>query len=247
MIGTGSKTHGRLVDVSTLEERDILAMLALMRGHYENVDEDRFRADIVQKRWAILVHDTVSGTLCGFSTQTVWHHAVGQQQTIVLFSGDTIIARPYWGDSTLGSIWGQLAVSLIESHPKMPCYWFLISQGFRTYRYLPLFFHEFYPRYDRITPADVTTLIAELGLRCGGERYNRETQVISCADSHYRLRAELEMPIERQADPHLAWFRRLNPRHDRGDELCCLAPLHRDNFTSAAWRWIRRSQPIMAS
>jgi hypothetical protein len=42
----------------------------------------------------------------------------------------------------------------------------------------------------------------------------------------------------RLRDPHVDFFARRNPGHPRGDELCCLAPLTRGNFTAAAWRVI---------
>jgi hypothetical protein len=34
------------------------------------------------------------------------------------------------------------------------------------------------------------------------------------------------------------FFIERNPGHARGDELCCLAPLTRENFTRAAYRTI---------
>ena len=34
---------------------------------------------------------------------------------------------------------------LIDTHPRAELYWFLLSKGYKTYRYLPLFFHEFHP------------------------------------------------------------------------------------------------------
>ena len=41
---------------------------------------------------------------------------------------------------------------------------------------------------------------------------------------------------ERLRDPHVRFFHGRNPDHARGDELCCLAPLTRANFTPAAYR-----------
>ena len=43
---------------------------------------------------------------------------------------------------------------------------------------------------------------------------------------------------ERLRDPHVRFFAERNPGHTRGDELCCLAPLTRAAFTSAAYRVI---------
>jgi hypothetical protein len=48
-------------------------------------------------------------------------------------------------------------------------------------------------------------------------------------------------------DRHVRFFVERNPGHERGDELCCLAPLTRDNFTRAAWRVINLdSVPALA-
>ncbi len=54
-----------------------------------------------------------------------------------------------------------------------------------------------------------------------------------------RLRPDVaEVTPERLRDPHVSFFVRRNPGHARGDELCCLAPLTRANFTPAAYRVI---------
>ena len=50
------------------------------------------------------------------------------------------------------------------------------------------------------------------------------------------------MSIGRLRDPNVQFFVAQNPEHANGDELCCIAPLTRDNFTEAAYR-ILESQP----
>jgi hypothetical protein len=41
-------------------------------------------------------------------------------------------------------------------------------------------------------------------------------------------------------DPAVGFFVEKNPRHELGDELCCIAPLTRKNFSVAAERPLRR-------
>jgi hypothetical protein len=41
------------------------------------------------------------------------------------------------------------------------------------------------------------------------------------------------------------FFLERNPHYDRGDELCCLAPLTQENFTRAAYRVINASAPAV--
>jgi len=257
------RLSSEVIGVSRLAATDRAAMLELMQRHYENVLPDRFFYDLERKTSVILVREPEQGALCGFSTQAVVEigdesgveslaaigtkNPVGEPgRRVAIFSGDTIVDRRYWGDPALGQAWGRFALQFIEDHPDASCHWFLISQGFRTYRYLPLFFREFYPRHDRPTPAWATERIAGLARQMFGPRFDARRMVVTADEESYRVREEYAAAGERAAgDPHIAHFHALNPVHRRGDELCCLAPLTRENFTPAAWRVIRRSAPAV--
>jgi hypothetical protein len=54
-----------------------------------------------------------------------------------------------------------------------------------------------------------------------------------------------EITEQRLRDPHVRFFAERNPGHASGDELCCIAPLTRENFTPAAYRVIG-STPVSA-
>ena len=42
-------------------------------------------------------------------------------------------------------VWGGLALSLIDERPGAELYWFLIAKGYKTYRFLPVFFRSSIP------------------------------------------------------------------------------------------------------
>jgi hypothetical protein len=228
-----------LVDVADVTPPQREAMFALMTAHYAEVGRAAFEADLAEKRWVIRVRDPGSGRLCGFSTQTLLTAEVDGEQVTALFSGDTIIHREFWGDPALTHVWGRLALALIEAYAGEELYWFLISQGYKTYRFLPVFFHEFYPRHDAPTPDRVTAVIDALAGGRYPRSYDAASGVVRAAPGQYRLRAGLaDVTRERLRDPHVRFFQASNPGHGRGDELCCLAPLTRANFTPAAYRVI---------
>jgi len=230
---------GRLVPIDevTSERRD--AMFALMEQYYENVRRANFESDLDEKHWVIEVIDPATDTLCGFSTQMLLEAEVGGRPIKALFSGDTIIARAHWGDSALSHVWGRLALLLIDSMPESELYWFLISKGYKTYRFLPVFFHEFFPRHDRATPGRVRTVLDTLSLARYPRDYDPVAGIIRGHARKDRLRPEVaDLTAERLRDPHVAYFARRNPGHRGGDELCCLAPLSRANFKPAAYRVI---------
>lgn len=234
-----------IIAVDRLSVADRRVMLDLMQRHYENLRPDRFFADLSQKQVVIVVRESERRALCGFTTLAVLEPADDEPGRYALFSGDTIMDRRYWGDPALGQAWGRFVLQWLDQHPDATCDWFLISQGFRTYRYLSLFFREFYPHYNRATPTAATRRIAQLATQLFGERFDAHRSLIRADTDSYHLREELAATGGRpDCDPHVAHFLQLNPGHVYGDELCCLAPLTRENFTAAAWRVIERPAPV---
>src|SRR5688572_15306387 len=233
------RLEGRLANVTDLSGAEREAMFALMDRHYENVNPATFAADLVAKSWVILLCDPETGALCGFSTQVILEVTVLDRPVRALFSGDTIVDRERWGDSALAHVWGRLALSLIDRYEGADLYWLLISKGYKTYRFLPLFFHEFYPRHDRPTPAWAHAVLYALARHKFPVAYDPATGIVRADGRKDRLRPGVaELTGERLRDPHVRFFAERNTGHAQGDELCCLAPLTRANFTSAAFRVI---------
>ena len=234
---------GRLIRVADLTADDRREMRQLMERYYTNVVPVAFDADLAEKRWIIRLFDNKTGELCGFSTQMVLDATVHGRPIKALFSGDTIIDRKFWGDRALMQVGGRLALSLIEEWPNTDLYWFLISQGYKTYRMLPVFFQEFFPRYDVPMPADLRNVVDTLASQKFPDRYDAATGVIRANSDQYRLRSGVaDVTPERLRDPHVRYFIQQNPGHAAGDELCCIARLSRDNFTEAAFRVLGSEQ-----
>jgi hypothetical protein len=197
--------------------------------HYDGVSGERFLADLRAKQWVILLTD--HGKLCGFSTQVLFDHCLAGRRARVLFSGDTIIDKDYWGSLALPLAWGRLMLSLHAAEPAAGLYWLLTSKGYKTYRFLPVFFHEFYPCCTGETPAFEKALLASVASEKFGKRFDPGTGILRAEPGAQRLREGLaEIDGQRLRDPHVAFFQRMNPGHRRGDELVCLARFHPDNL-----------------
>lgn len=221
-------------------------MFELMVRHYENVYRTTFLADLAEKQWSILLVDPATDRLCGFSTQMLLETEVDGAPVRALFSGDTIVAREHWGDPALAGAFGRLSLSLMDRYAGADLYWFLISKGYKTYRFLPLFFREFYPRYDIPTPQWIEQLIDALAWQKFPRSYDAAAGLVRADGIKDRLRPGVaDLTTERLRDPHVRFFAQRNPGHGCGEELCCLAPLTRDNFTRAAWRVIG-PEPVAA-
>lgn len=233
------RLRSSLLTIDELRAIDCDAMFALMERAYVNVQRKQFDADLQAKEWVIQVRDPVTDDLAGFSTQVVLRAEVEGRLISALFSGDTVVNPQHWGDVALAREWGQLAMHLIESNGQQPLYWFLTSKGFRTYKYLPLFFREWYPGVDAPTPAREHAVIDALARHVAPFSYDANTQLIRATSAKEYVRAALADPGNRsRADRHVRHFIVRNPGYQRGDELCCLAPLSKANFTAAALRVI---------
>lgn len=204
-------------------------MFELFRRHYDGVTLEAFSRDLEGKEHVIVLRDG-DGILRGFSTVRTFELAVDGEPLRLLFSGDTIIEHGWWGDQALGRAWSVLAGSIRAQSP-LPLYWLLLSKGHRTYLYLPLFFHEFYPRHDAPPPAREKAIIDAFASRKYGSDYDPIRGVVAFAAAPGRLREDLaDVGAHRLRNEHVRFFLAANPHYADGHELVCLAPLEAENM-----------------
>ena len=231
------KLHSERIEVWRLTSAERGEMYSLFSRYYDNTNRERFEGDLAGKDCVIRVFEPKHGRLCGFSTQVLLSVPSRGQNINAIFSGDTIVDPAYWNETALVREWGRMAVELIEEVRPEPLYWFLISKGYKTYRFLPVFFREFYPRFDQPTPVWAAEVRDVMARSLFPDAYDRQRGVVRASVSKDRLRLGVaEISPKRMEDPHVRFFVKQNLYHARGDELCCVAPLELGNFTSAAVR-----------
>lgn len=228
---------GRLVQQRDLTADDRRAMHCLLDAHFEGVSIEQFRADLAEKNWVILLGDD-EATIAGFSTLLVYETTFRGDPVSVVYSGDTIVRPDAWGSAVLPRTWIASVNHLRSLYPHGRYYWLLITSGFRTYRFLPLFWKEFFPRHDARTPHDLLDLRHHLARERFGRRYDASTGIVRF-DRPQALRPALSgIPDGRLDDPHIAFFAAANSSHARGDELVCVTELCDANLTSAGRRMV---------
>jgi hypothetical protein len=234
---------GRIVEVAELSPRSRDEMFSLIDRYFAGMSRATFDADLNEKQWVIQLLDPITGAICGFSTQTLWELQIDGRPVSAVYSGDTIVNRDHWGSNLLAQLWGQFVISLIDERPDAELVWFLISMGYKTYRFLPVFFREFYPRHDAPTPRWANAIIDAAARRKYASSYDASAGIIRAGPKACRLRRGVaDVGAERLRDPHVRFFAERNPGHARGDELCCIAPLKRANLTKAAHRLLRSAR-----
>jgi len=213
-------------------------LFALMTSCYEAVSWASFMDDLSGKTWVIILRDS-AGEARGFSTQQVETVEWQGEEIRVLFSGDTIVEPACWGSAELVKGWCTVAARVLAEEPRRRLFWFLISKGFRTYLYLPLFFRAFEPRVDSAGDETLTPLLDSLARRRFGEDWKPESGLVKFAESKGHLTPGLaEVPAGRENDPHVQFFRSRNPGYAAGDELACLAEVTLENTHGLGRRWL---------
>jgi hypothetical protein len=213
-------------------------MLDLFKAHFDGVENQIFLEDLAEKTHVLLLEDEVG--IVGFTTLRLYTTQFRGESISVLFSGDTIVAPEARKSPLLSSSWIGAVESIRATCPEgRPFYWFLICSGYRTYRFLPLFFREFYPRHNEETPEAMGALMHQLASERYGANYSGESGVVRLPGRQTPLRGEDgRIPESRRKNPHIAFFEARNPRHMEGEELVCITRPLPDNLTRAGERMI---------
>jgi len=234
-----SSLTSNAIPTSELSATDIQSMFRVFSENFDGATMEIFERDLSTKNWVILLNDAETKELEGFSTLALYETEFDCKPISVVYSGDTIIRHEYWGTPELPKSWIH---TVLEKSVNMvqPLYWLLISSGYKTYRFLTVFYKEFYPRYDKPTPPEMQAIMEHLAIQRFGSDYHCEEGVVRFKDGATPLRDGIaEVTEERLQDPHVAFYIAKNPGYVDGDELVCITKIHPDNFTPAGRRMAR--------
>jgi len=222
--------------VAALTRAERARMHALLARYFEGVTRRGFEADLAEKESAILLRDA-SGAIQGFSTLLRMEERVGGETVVAYFSGDTIVDAAYRNTPALAQVWSRHVFRrAAEEHA--PAYWFLISSGYKTYRFLPAFFATFYPHAFGPTPPHERAILDAVAHRKFPHEYDAATGVVRLRHATPLREGVAEPTARHLRDPHVAFFVSANPGAAEGDELACLTRIHPDNLTPAGRRMV---------
>jgi hypothetical protein len=239
----GTKTIGCTIAIHDLQCDDREQMFYLLEQYYLGVTREDFERDLATKEHVMLLRAS-SGELVGFSTLSRFHLALPDRTVLAVFSGDTIVGAGHRGSFETAHQICRYFFKTFQEFPREEIYWLLICKGWRTYRVLRLLFEDYAPRAGR---AD-RTAFREVADAFGAARYPRfyrpESRIIESLAPGQRIRPSSPEAIDRRrSDPEMLFFELVNPQHERGDELVCVAPIQPDNFTVATHRLAGFSKP----
>jgi hypothetical protein len=228
--------RGRVAETRALDAGVRHTMFTLLTSHFVGVDQPTFERDLKEKSHVILLEDDAA-TLRGFSTMVVYESRAVAGPIWVVYSGDTIVDRAWWGTPALARTWIRTVRQLAPANAT-DVYWLLLTSGFRTYRFLPVFFRDFHPRHDAAThPAQ--QLLRALARERFGDQYDDASGLVRLRKPQVLTPDLIALPAGRLTDRHVSFFLAQNPGFVDGDELACLARIDDSNLTAAARRMTR--------
>ena len=227
-------TTSRLVRVVDLSDLDISRMFQLLSLHFSGVSREQFISDLANKNYAILLERDKD--LVGFTTILAYETTFDNEPLSVIYSGDTIVSPVAWNSPVLSRSWIESVAKIRLAFPRGPYVWMLITSGFRTYRFLPVFWREFYPRHDCQTPTRTKRMIDQIATDRFGPRYSAAEGIVRLAHPQALKNHLADIPEHRRLNPDIEFFITQNPGNVHGDELVCITELKPENLTTAGRR-----------
>jgi hypothetical protein len=212
-------------------------MLILLQSCYDGVASCNFASDLAQKSHVILLYDDQK-LLRGFSTIVVKEFLINGSAINLLYSGDTVIERPAWGHRALPIMFMKVAGACYASARNRCAYWLLTTKGHRTYRFLGLYFHRYYPSPDSDN-SNTATLASSIGKELYKGRYDDKSGIIIAGkiETTQKLTQTLtDVPGKDAKKEEVKYFLSRNPTYYKGDELLCIAALKPENIRGGMQR-----------
>lgn len=225
---SSGKLRSSIVSVASLSALDIDTMWRLYERYYADVTHARFLSDLNEKQHVILLRDTGSQAIEGFSTVKLIKGVSDQRPYVAVYSGDTIVSKPYWGQTSLQQTFFLLLLRVYVTHPGHDVYWFLISKGYKTYLLLANNFPNCWPRVGCETPAAIGGILDTLSRTMFGAAWHPELGVLKFDSKLGCLKAGVApVDVAHLEDANIRFFVESNPYYHQGDELCCIGRVDR--------------------
>ncbi|OJU60197.1 MAG: hypothetical protein BGN93_14925 [Acinetobacter sp. 39-4] len=219
-------TYGQYVEKEQIDIDRLKVMYSIYEQYYENTKFSIFADAFKKKSGAILIFNSETDEIVGFSTVVVQHFYLNGKDYTVLFSGDTVILRAFWGTRTLQSTMLKLMIKLRVKYPFNELYWLLISKGYKTYLLLANNYYVYYPNINDENQ-HLSSVIEHYCENFFGEYYDKEAGLLNFGDDYQPLKGEVAPITEemRTKNPNIHFFEQKNPTWTVGTELPCIGRL----------------------
>jgi hypothetical protein len=226
-LRSNAKLKAQIVPARGLTLAHKVRMFELMQKYYEQVTREQFLKDLSKKHEVILLLDERDKQIQGFSTLMKLSIRQDGRESHAIFSGDTVIEKSVWGQRALGKAFLRYLFKEKLRRPLQPLYWLLITKGYKTYLMMANNFTEYYPRFDKPTPADKKALLDNFYSTLYASDYDAASGLIQPKGEACHLKTGVAniSPSLIESNPKIAFFQSANPGWQQGFELACIAQM----------------------
>ena len=204
-------------------------MYALFEQYYTTTDFNQFCIDLAEKDEVFIFRS--EHELIGFSTIFKKKTPTPKGPATLIYSGDTVIRRDFWGQKFLQRRFFWYIVRAKLSSPWRPVYWMLISKGFKTYLMMRRNFRHSFPNSNLETPAIMKAVMDKFYLGKFGTDYKSQTGRIEFPKLSTAVRDGIACPTGNYLkDPEVQFYLKQNPEFEKGTELACIAEIRIQDF-----------------
>jgi len=145
----------------------------LLETYFEGTSFEQFEQDLMEKDTILLMRDAAmdgsrifdhDAARCNGWWGTGRGHVFRRYDHRARTLGSTLLAR----------LWVKAAFAEADRVPDTPFYWFLICSGYKTWRYLPVFFRTYWPHPDGDAPAFDRQVLDAFARAKFGDQYDCE-------------------------------------------------------------------------
>jgi len=213
-----------------LSEETKEEMWMLYSSNYDNTTRQEFEEDLKEKNKIFIGRDSKTNEFAGFSAMQLYTQKVGSKKIAVIYPGDTMIRKEYWGQKGLHNQFFIENLKFKIMNPFTPLYFFIICMGYKTYLITTKNCPEYYPRYDRETPKEMQEVLEEVAGQKFGDDYNVDSHIVSISSTEATLGKNVAQITPAIAEiPEVKFFLKMNPSYQSGDELASIAVIN--------WKW----------
>ncbi|PJZ43833.1 hypothetical protein [Leptospira brenneri] len=231
----------RIVSPKELSDLQIRQMFLLMEKNYIGVETDTFYNDLYTKTKIFLF--SKDKTIHGFTSLKLDSIEWKKKKIQVSYSGDTVLAKEFRGSLSIPIHWGRYMLRI--SQDQTPLYWLLTSKGFRTYRYLSVFFKDFIPN-PNTNNTELKELREYIAIQTFGSDYHSDKGILRRSRNLQTIRdvASDKNYIAKTKDSYIKFFGEHNPNYHQGDEMVCLAKFDKSNIIPFIYRYLISDQNV---
>jgi len=202
-------------------------MWQLYYQNYDDVTREQFELDLAEKNKIFIGMDERTGEFAGFSAMKLYFETVNNKKIGVIYSGDTMFRKEYWGQKGLHKCFFLESLKFKLKNPFTPFYWLFISMGYKTYLIMAKNCLEYWPHYHKLTPPNKLEILNVVSSRKFGHDFHPETGIVSFSNVKCKLSNHVAKIDETILElPEVNFLVKKNPGFQNGDELVSIINLN---------------------